>query len=619
MRSLGRRVVGIGIVIVMSASLVVSASAATTLISAQSDAFVVSTSPRANKGTATSLKVRNATKQTYVRFVVPALPPSTEVTRATLRMYSTTPAKCSLGVQVFRAANDSWGETTINWNNQPSAVGTALAATSWTTRNGYRIFDVSGAVNGAGPVSFVLRHTADCNVSSDVGFSSREVSSTPPQLEIETSSATTAPACSDGTDNDADGLTDLADPGCADANDDDEAEGAKERPNVLIIMTDDQRASSDGLSVMDDLQAIYGGGGTYYPNAVATTPLCCPSRASIMTGRYAHNTGIQHNDGNGLDQTTTLQYHLQQHLGYETALIGKYLNDFIGTPPYFDLVALKTGYGDPSTSSYATTFIRDRAVEFLNAAEQNDSQPWLMYLTPFSPHAPAVPETKYADAPVPAWEDNPARTETDLSDKPAFVLQHQASKTEVQALRINMIRTLYSVDDLIAGVFARLDELGEGNTIAFFLSDNGYQWYEHGLEKKDKPYSDSVRVPFFVRWPGHVAAGAVDGKIVANIDIAPTVYDAIGYSPANYVPDGRSILTSQRQVILTEDWGPTFLSLWTPDWMYAEWGDGFLEYYGPTDPWQLDNGFETGAPPPNAEQLHSQLQSYATCVGNQCP
>ncbi len=182
-----------------------------------------------------------------------------------------------------------------------------------------------------------------------------------------------------------------------------------------------------------------------------------------------------------------------------------------------------------------------------------------------------------------------------------------------------MIRTLYSVDDLIASTFSRLDALGETNTLAFFLSDNGYQWYEHGLDKKGKPYDDSVRIPLFVRWPGHIETGLADEKIVANIDIAPTVYDALDYVPSNYAPDGRSIFNSDRTVILTEGFGRGFRSLWNPHWMYVAYDGGFREYYGPNDPWQLENGFATGSPPPNAADLQAQLQAYRDCAGATCP
>jgi sulfatase-like protein len=617
-RATSKRAAGVVLAaLTMVASLLLApATATTTTFTAEADAFVLSSSPNANRGSATTLRIHDADKVSYFRFNVASLPTGEIVTSATLQVNASSPSRCALGAEVLRAANDAWGEATITWSNQPGATGPVIDSKTWTT-NGYKSFDVTSAVTGAGPVSFVLSHATGCGATGDAAFQSRETTQKP-RLVVETAPAPPAPACSDALDNDSDGLIDFpADPGCTDANDTDETDQSQERPNVLIIMTDDQRASSDGLSVMDDLRAIYGDGGTYYPNGVVTTPLCCPSRASTFSGRYAHNTGVVENNGNPLDQTTTLQYHLQ-NLGYKTALTGKYLNEFTGVPPYFDLLALRVSYGDPA-GDYGTTYIRDRALEFLDAFEQNDPQPWLMYVTPHAPHEPSTPEATYRAAPVPAWEDNPARTETDLTDKPPSVLAQQASKTSIQSLRTNMIRTLYSVDDLIAAIFSRLDALGESNTLAFFLSDNGYQWYEHGLDKKGKPYNDSVRVPFFMRWPGHVPDGVVDSKIVANIDIAPTVYDAVGYAPANYTVDGRSIFSSQRSVILTEGKGRGFQSLWTPDWMYVEYDDGFLEYYGPGDPRQLDNGFITGNPPSNAAELHSQLESFRDCTGTLCP
>jgi hypothetical protein len=207
--------------LVMMSSLLVAASSATSTLSAAADAFVLSTNLKGNRGAATSLKVRNDSKFSYIRFNVPALPPSTVVTAATLRMNATTGSKCSLGVEVLRAANDSWGETTITWSNQPGATGAAIASATWTAK-GYRNFDVTSAVSGAGPVSFVIKHAAGCNVASDAGFSSREASTNQPQLVIETN-APPAPACSDTIDNDADGLIDFPnDPGCADASDTDE-------------------------------------------------------------------------------------------------------------------------------------------------------------------------------------------------------------------------------------------------------------------------------------------------------------------------------------------------------------------------------------------------------------
>jgi hypothetical protein len=156
--------------------------------------------------------------------------------------------------------------------------------------------------------------------------------------------------------------------------------GASSRPNVLIIVTDDQRG---GLSVMPNTRAWLRKGGTKFTNAFVTTPLCCPSRASIMTGRYAHNHHVFSNYGESanLIQQSTLQYYLQQ-AGYETAMYGKYMNgwDISQPPPYFNHYAMTvtSNIYDHGTwnvdgtvktiPDYNTTYISNKARHFLNHA-----------------------------------------------------------------------------------------------------------------------------------------------------------------------------------------------------------------------------------------------------------
>jgi FG-GAP-like repeat len=129
---------------------------------------------------------------------------------------------CSLGAQVLRAGADDWGERTITWNNQPLLGAPLDTEPSWSA-NAFVSFDVTAAVTGSRPVSFVLRHAPGCNVSSDATFHSREAANDP-QLVVETDSGPPpTPQCSDGTDNDSDGLTDFPDdPGCTSAQDDSE-------------------------------------------------------------------------------------------------------------------------------------------------------------------------------------------------------------------------------------------------------------------------------------------------------------------------------------------------------------------------------------------------------------
>ncbi|MGH2777424.1 MAG: sulfatase-like hydrolase/transferase, partial [Actinomycetota bacterium] len=363
-------------------------------------------------------------------------------------------------------------------------------------------------------------------------------------------------------------------------------------PNVLIIMTDDQRASWDGLKVMDNLQRLFGDQGTRFPNAVATTPLCCPSRASIFTGKYVHNHGVTtQKNATNMPQAWTIQYQLKRH-GYTTALVGKYLNNWSGPKPHLDHVrgGIFTDYYNRG-GVYTTHAIRENSISLLKNFEAKDEKPWLMYVYPFAPHTPSIPEKKHEDAYVPPWRNNPARSEKDLGDKPLYIKNRAAktSLTDEKRRRRNMIRTLYSVDDMISAIFKKINRLGEDNTIAFFLSDNGWMWFEHRLDRKEVAYDDSVRIPMYVRWPGHVQGGVRDPRIVANIDIAPTVYDAADVTPQGYQPDGKSMFTSNRDHVLTEFRASNpWRALWHPKWMYVEYDNGFREYYGTDDPWQLD-------------------------------
>jgi len=258
------------------------ASAATTTIPAEADAFVISTNPNANRGGSTSLRIRNNIKISHVRFNVPALPPSAEVTGATLRMYATTGSSCSL--EVLRADNDIWGERTITWSNQPGSPGPVIASASQPA-TGYRDFDVTSAVAGAGPVSFVLRHAAGCNVNSDANFSSREATTNQPQLVVETDAPPPAPACSDGLDNDADGQTDFpADPGCVDTTDTDETNAPPPPENAKVVM-------AAGDIVCDPASSTFGGANLNACQHRATRDLLAGADAILPLGDLQYTDG----------------------------------------------------------------------------------------------------------------------------------------------------------------------------------------------------------------------------------------------------------------------------------------------------------------------------------------
>lgn len=423
------------------------------------------------------------------------------------------------------------------------------------------------------------------------------------------------------------------------------------RPNILIIMSDDQRP--DTMEAMPRTLRYFSKG-TTFTNAYATTPLCCPSRASIFTGRYAHNHGVQSNrrgEARLLDQTTTLQYHLQQ-AGYRTAIFGKYLNgwDVITPPPFFDEYAItkrryynaRFGIGRDGTHSvkeipwYSTSYITRKALGFVNRAEVEDSTPWLMYVTPYAPHDPAIAPPRYRNAPVSGFVPDPALLEKDLSDKPP---QYQSSATyfnrsRVEARRRKQLRSLMPVDDLVQELTEALEGARETNTLVFYMSDNGYMFGEHGLTKKGVPYQPSVRIPMMFRWKGEVAAGT-DERLAANIDVAPTAFDAADVEPQHKV-DGKSLLEAwDRDELLAEVYADrTRPDLWwasviSRDFQYVEYygGDGqvpvFREYYNlAADPWQLTNllADDSVTNDPDTTSLSGRLARYRTCpLTSPCP
>jgi arylsulfatase A-like enzyme len=422
---------------------------------------------------------------------------------------------------------------------------------------------------------------------------------------------------------------------------------ANGRPNILLIVTDDQRADGT-MEVMPQTRQWFETGGTRFSQAFATTPLCCPSRASIFSGRYTHNHGVRSNDlANVLDQRFTIQAYLKA-AGYKTGLFGKYFNawNLFQSPQNFDDFAITTAGYTPirvneqgavkTVSEYATSYIRDNAVRFLEEAENQDATPWFLDLSTTAPHSPFTPDTPYQSASVPPF--TPAPVETDKRDKPPHVQASTIDMATVESQRADQLRTLMSVDDMVQTVFQTLEATGEtSNTLAVFMSDNGFIWGEHGMRAKGVAYDPSVRVPLYMRWPGHVVPDATDSRLVANIDVAPTIVQAVG-GIAPLVPmDGRSLLDplQNRSRLLVEhdgvftDYDPGWAALRTTTSHYVEHYDAVdherivhREYYDlVADPFELENLLADGNPandPPTAA-LSAQLAADRDCTGSGCP
>jgi arylsulfatase A-like enzyme len=340
--------------------------------------------------------------------------------------------------------------------------------------------------------------------------------------------------------------------------------------------------------------------------------------------------------------------------GYRTALFGKFLNTWPlrRDPSYLDQWAViphisPDGYYGgkwnvngkiKKIKEYSTTFLRELAIDFIQQRERNDGKPWFLYIAPAAPHFPYDTEPRYTGKPVTVWNGNPSVQEQDRTDKPLWVQAHDAPLRKGQTIRRRQLRTLMSVDDMVAKLFRQLAKLGETNTLALFTSDNGYMWSEHGVTQKRYPYLPSVHVPYMARWPGFLPTGVTANRIVANIDIAPTIAHATGTPFSGF--DGKSWFTgAPRDRLLLEFWkrttGSGQLQNWaatlTPDYHYIEYYDqlGVLieqEYYDLIDdPWELENllgdtSFTNDPSLLEQQELTTQLNEDRSCEGTEeCP
>jgi len=415
------------------------------------------------------------------------------------------------------------------------------------------------------------------------------------------------------------------------------------RPNILLVVLDDARTGS--TEVMSKMEGWLRRDGTYFPNTVATTPSCCPSRASLLSGRFTHNHGVDQQGAIGrYDHDRTLQHDLKA-AGYATAAVGKLFNQWLlgERPPGFDKWALTHGgyerawfgvEGKSRRVGYSTTFIGEQVNRYVDGFEADDARPWFVYAGFTAPHSPYTPEDRYASREFP-WDGNPAVRETDRRDKPSWVRKYRVSPEEGAATRTAQLRTLLSVDDAVESVRRHLLDRGElDDTLVVLLSDNGKAWSEHGLPGKFTPYLESVNVPVYLWWPGHVAAGAADRRLAALVDVTPTLLAAAGLRPT-YEIDGRSLLGPARRDRVLLEYSrdsangsfPTWASLFSwGRYQYTEYYDGAgrrtdREYYDlAADPWQLTNllGDETPSNDPPVADLADKLAAQRRCAGSAC-
>jgi N-acetylglucosamine-6-sulfatase len=449
---------------------------------------------------------------------------------------------------------------------------------------------------------------------------------------------------------------------------------AAARPNLVIILTDDQNASS--LAFMPKTRALFVAQGMSFQNHIVPLSLCCPSRATILTGLHGHNHKVSTNfPPDGGFERFVAQGHEEANLatalhdaGYRTALIGKYLN---GYPKKDDLTHIPPGWdewvspvqGSPyagyrytlndngklvkhgsKAEDYMTDVLAGKATDFVRRAASG-GQPFFLHLGTYAPHKPATVARRHAGLfPGLQAPRTPSFNEASVRDKPSRIRNLKRLKLEhvaaIDALYRKQVLSLQAVDEAVAALVETLRETGQlDNTYLVFTSDNGYHLGQHRLEPgKYTAYEPDVRVPFLMRGPG-IRARVTMLALTSSVDLAPTFAELAG-AALPVEPDGRSLVPlfdgqsppGWRQAVLLEQFKyspappdgeavsgfPAHVGLRTQLYKYVEYGTGEREVYDlKKDP---DETLNLSGRLPQAwlDQLSRQAKALGSCAGETC-
>lgn len=442
-----------------------------------------------------------------------------------------------------------------------------------------------------------------------------------------------------------------------------EAESSSDRPNIIFVLTDDLDLAS--AQKMPEIRSQLIEEGTSFEDAFVSYPLCCPSRATMLTGLYAHNHDVKGNAPpyggfqkfrDGGHEENTIAVRLQES-GYQTAYFGKYLNGYPGeedpayVPPGWDeWHGLETGntyseydlnengevlsYGK-KPKDYSTDVLTSKAIEYVQGATDN-TEPFFLHLSPYAPHLPATPAKRHRnafaeeEAPRP-----PSFNEEDVSDKPLWIRDRQriaeAEVSNIDNRYRRRLESMLAVDEMVASIIQELEAAGKlDNTFIFLTSDNGWYQGEHRIHiEKSFPYEEAARVPLFVRGPGVSPDSKVE-KLVLNTDLAPTFAELAG---VEFLADGRSLVPllrgedpPWRSGVLLEGWGenlqfglaPEYKAVRTESHKYVEYVNGERELYDlEDDPYELENVYES-ADPSLTENLKTKLDALRNCAEAGC-
>jgi N-acetylglucosamine-6-sulfatase len=440
------------------------------------------------------------------------------------------------------------------------------------------------------------------------------------------------------------------------------------RPNIVVIMADDQD-DMGSVREMKELQKLAGNGVTF-TNSFVDFSLCCPSRASFLTGQAAHNSTIMGNKApNGgwpkfkLTEGNSLGVWLQA-AGYRTALMGKLMNgygqegetfrthvmpgwnewDVVSDPNgpyrYFNYtmnengVLNKHGHED---ADYQTDVIAAKGEDFIRSSKG----PFFLLMQPIAPHGTHGDETEDGAKgfPLPAPREDghfdrlDMRTsanfnEDDVSDKPGMISHlDRVDPGAMQASFRKRREAMLAVDDMIKRVVNTLTATGKlDNTIIVVTSDNGYSEGSHRYQGKIVLYEESIRVPLIISGPG-IPKGAKRDQMVNNLDLVASIIDWSGATPGR-VMDGRSLAsvmadasTPWRTGLLLEN--NHAFGIRTKDWLYShlrsgKWGEEREMYDLSKDPRELDNIADKPAYRHQQDALKDLVETLSTCVGDSC-
>jgi arylsulfatase A-like enzyme len=406
------------------------------------------------------------------------------------------------------------------------------------------------------------------------------------------------------------------------------------RPNIVVIMSDDQRWDTVDAMFMPRLsnRMIPGSNAVYIRDAFVSNPLCCPSRVTTLTGKYSDTSGVYSNAGTftsaevtggggflAFDDDPSVNPTIATDLqgaGYRTALIGKYLNGYpndsnwtyvppgwdrwfsIRTGAYYRYTAASNGRrrdfgGDPS--DYSTRVLSERATTFIRNTE-GSGQPFFLYFSPTAPHAPATADARDVgrfDDWVDAYRWPASVGEPDVSDKPAYIKTLTWSRTlqrRYDAFHAAQLNATFGVDRAVAKIWDALP----GNSVVLYMSDNGYEWGEHRWDSKIVPYNESIRVPMIIATKGQGAPTVDPNRIGLNVDVRATLDAFAGLSPTTMGHDWTSPSWARTDFVL-EHWRspddvPTYCGVRSKGWMYVKYSTGEEELYDErSDPLELTN------------------------------